>query len=157
MENEKNSYGILISTGLVDNEVKNAITIITIDNSRCLEQYYKHIGCRIIDIVYVPAENSCLNCDLDVIVDDEGLLADMPVINPMASFLCQRNIYGNVILMKYNEAEMDTAGFKICDLQHCWPDLCSASSIMSNIIGFKFDIDEDACNKLLLTNVEVKP
>lgn len=62
-----------------------------------LQYFYKHIGCRCIDIVYVK--------DYLLIVDDEGLLVDDPQVNIVASILYGHPICGNALIVKegYNE------------------------------------------------------
>ena len=67
-----------------------------------LEFYYKHIECRLIDIVrpYALLEVSKKCKGLVLIVDDEGLLVDKPKINQFATLAYGQVICGNVILAK---------------------------------------------------------
>lgn len=79
----------------------------------------KAIGCNCIDIVHAVnlPEPYCL------VVDDEGLLVDEPVINPVASYLYGMRdhgqpLCGDVLIMKdkYTDDGIETVGLEREDL-----------------------------------------
>ncbi len=78
--------------------------IIEIDNDNFLDECYKHINCRCIDIVTGIYKDQYV----DIVVDDEGLLRDDRIVNPIAWYLyskCRPDapIVGNAILCDTNE------------------------------------------------------
>ena len=73
-----------------------------------LEDYYKEIGCRCIDIkeVFVINRNTKKNMYIDVIYDDEFLLTNNRKI-PSVLYITERNnletyLLGNVIFARHN-------------------------------------------------------
>lgn len=84
-----------------------------------LDFYYKEIECRCIDIVHAYG----LSIDADIIVDDEGLFAEQPILNPQASvaygFLQHgQPIVGNAIICKphFTPDGVDETGFETEEL-----------------------------------------
>lgn len=80
-----------------------------------LDFYYKEIGCSCIDIV--PCYG--LSVKADLIIDDEGLFAELPILNPQASMAFGylehgQPIVGNAILVKPHETPdgVDETGFE---------------------------------------------
>ena len=70
-------------------------------NEAVLDFCYRVIGCRCIDIVR-PVNLDAAYC---MVVDDEGLFAEHPILNPFASYLYGAHVHGqpivgNAVLMK---------------------------------------------------------
>ena len=66
---------------------------VQVDNTDSLEEYYKYIDCRLVDIVQLTEE-------VVAIVDDEGLLKSG---NPVFEFTLNKhkfNLVGNILLGK---------------------------------------------------------
>lgn len=85
---------IKLTQGLLDMEV------IEIDSDNFIDNCYEHINCRCIDIVTGSHKGDYV----DVVVDDEGLLKDTTIINPIAWYLYSKcddryPIVGNAILI----------------------------------------------------------
>ena len=82
----------------------NAMEFVEIESDDFLDECYKHINCRCIDIVTGSYKGEYV----DIVVDDEGLLKDTTIINPIAWYLyskCDKDylIVGNAILVGTNE------------------------------------------------------
>lgn len=82
--------------------------VIEIDSDKFLDECYEHINCRCIDIVTGIYKDQFV----DIVVDDEGLLRDDMIVNPIAWYLyskCRPDapIVGNAIICNSNE-EGDT-------------------------------------------------
>lgn len=78
--------------------------IIEIDSQNFLDECYDIINCRCIDIVTGIYEDFYV----DLVVDDEGLLRDDVIVNPIAWYLYSKfkkdaPIVGNAILCDSNE------------------------------------------------------
>lgn len=58
-----------------------------------LEELYKAIGCDCIELVHT------FNSDLELIVDEEGMLKDLE-FNSCASYFAGQPIVGNAVLLK---------------------------------------------------------
>lgn len=81
-----------------------AMEFVEIESDDFLDECYKHINCRCIDIVTGSYKGEYV----DIVVDDEGLLKDTTIINPIAWYLyskCDEDylIVGNAILVGTNE------------------------------------------------------
>lgn len=82
----------------------SAMEVIEIENDNFLDECYKHINCRCIDIVTGSHKGEYV----DIVVDDEGLLRDDTIVNPIAWYLyskCDPDylIVGNALLVGTNE------------------------------------------------------
>ena len=80
-----------------------------------LDFYYKEVECECIDIVHGYG----LSTDVDIIVDDEGLFKEKPVLNPLASVAYGwaehgQPIVGNAIICKPHQTKdgIDETGFE---------------------------------------------
>lgn len=85
---------IKLTQGLLDMEV------IEIDSDNFIDNCYEHINCRCIDIVTGSHKDDYVH----IVVDDEGLLKDTVIINPIAWYLYSKcddryPIVGNAILI----------------------------------------------------------
>ena len=65
---------------LIDTEAKEA-RVVEIDDSNHLTEYYKHLNCYLIDITRRQVGGRYF----DIIVDDEGLFADNPIVSAIDS------------------------------------------------------------------------
>lgn len=102
--------------------------VIEIDKDKFLDECYKHINCRCIDVVTGIYDDFYV----DIVVDDEGLLRDDTIVNPIAWFLYSKcdfdaPIVGNAILCGSTE-DGDTVSLsgdflnKLGDLQFATMD-----------------------------------
>ena len=78
-----------------------AIEIIDVPEDKCLSWYYREIGCNMIEIVHAAG----LETPYVMVVDEEALLKDHPVINCIASVLYGmpkhgQGICGTVLIMQ---------------------------------------------------------
>lgn len=80
-----------------------------VDFKDTLEFFYKHIGCRMIDIVrpYALIKKSHECKKFILIVDDEALLKSNPRINAFATLAYGSTICGKAILAKEEYTEDD--------------------------------------------------
>ena len=80
-----------------------------VDFEETLEFYYKHLECRMIDIVrpYALIKKSHECKKFILIVDDEALLKSNPKINAFATLAYGSTICGKAILAKEEYAEDD--------------------------------------------------
>ena len=79
-----------------------------------LDWLYKQIGCRIVQMVQIPADIFGRD-DIILMVDEEGLLKEDPHGNLVASILCGQTIVGNAVLLRVGETEdgdLDWMGFE---------------------------------------------
>ena len=65
---------------LIDTEAKEA-RVVEIDDSNHLTEYYKYLNCYLIDITSRKVGGRYF----DIIVDDEGLFADKPIVSAVDS------------------------------------------------------------------------
>lgn len=65
---------------LINTEAKEA-RVVEIDDSNHLTEYYKHLNCYLIDITRRQVGGRYF----DIIVDDEGLFADNPIVSAIDS------------------------------------------------------------------------
>ena len=82
-----------------------------------LDWLYKQIGCRIVQMVQIPADVFGRD-DIILMVDEEGLLKEDPHGNLVASVLCGQTIVGNAVLLRVGETEdgdLDWMGLKDWD------------------------------------------
>ena len=142
METMKNEakYSVLIKTELGELEPKWELHIVEIRPENRLKQYYMLLDCRVIDIVSAAETESALPYDIDLIVDDEGLLKEQPVLNPVASMLCNRNLFGSALIMRYDEASEDIQAFSLEELKPLWEYLCKSINIINNILDTDISI-----------------
>ena len=76
--------------------------------------YNKTIGCRVVQMVSIPADRFGRD-DVIMMVDEEGMLREDPQTNLIASILYGYRIVGNAVLMRIGTTEdgdMDWMGFK---------------------------------------------
>lgn len=99
--------------------IRNSENVVEIDRvpfeRGTLDYYYKELECSCIDIVHAYG----LSIDADIIVDDEALLKDKPIINPQASIAYGvlkhgQLIMGNAIICKphFTPDGVDETGFE---------------------------------------------
>ena len=91
-------------TGLITYAGKFDPRIVEIDSDNFLDEVYKIIDCRCIDIVTGIHNDNYV----DMVVDDEGLLKDTAITNPIAWYLYSKcdpdyPIVGNVVLVGTND------------------------------------------------------
>lgn len=82
----------------------SAMEVVEIESDDFIDECYKYINCRCIDIVTGSHKGEYV----DIVIDDEGLLKDNAIINPIAWYLyskCNKRypIVGNAILIGTNE------------------------------------------------------
>ena len=78
--------------------------VVELSKENFLDDCYEHIKCRCIDITTGVYEDNYI----DIVVDDEGLLKDTLIVNPIAWFLYSKcdpryPIVGNALLIGTNE------------------------------------------------------
>ena len=69
------------------------IQLVDVPEPRALAWYGQQIGCSYIETVYPRG----LEAPHVMVVDEEGLLKEKPIINYLASYLYQTHIHGNPI------------------------------------------------------------
>lgn len=82
-------------------------------NASTLEDYYKLIGCRCIDIVTRRIGRKVY----DIIIDDEGLLTDDPIISAIDD-LGRVMLVGNLIICGTADAEGELRDLDLTDIKY---------------------------------------
>lgn len=108
--------GVLIDT------VKGTAEVVEIDKS--LDEYYKVLNCRCIDIV-----QRCIGGKaFDIICDDEAALVDSPLPSA-ASPLGEVMLYGNLFVVKF-DGEEDVESLTDEDVAHIFDNLLKLHVLM---------------------------
>jgi len=142
MELEKKYACVIKVTGKPENP-ETKVNIIEVEGMEHLQMFYKEIGCRCIDIVCMPDDLLPAGLPIDAIVDDEGLLVAKPIMNPIATVMIRRNLFGNVILMKYSEEAEDVVGLDKAELTLLWDLLLEIKKMMQANIDVKIEMDNE--------------
>lgn len=111
--------GVLIDT------VKGTAEVVEIDKS--LDEYYKVLNCRCIDIV-----QRCIGGKaFDIICDDEAALVDSPLPSA-ASPLGEVMLYGNLFVVKF-DGEEDVESLTDEDAAHIFDNLLKLHVLMDGV------------------------
>jgi hypothetical protein len=91
-----------------------------------LRDYYREIGCDVIDIVVVEIDGAHYN----VVIDDEGLLRD----DPRPSVACGGvgRLYGNAIVLGMDEETCDLATLTDADVTRIFSRLANVATSDEN-------------------------
>lgn len=83
--------------------------VVECDPKRGLKDFYKHIGCDLVQVVapYGLQRLGLLPENFIMVVDEEGLLKDKPKLNMFASTFYGSPIYGNAMIVKENEEDFE--------------------------------------------------
>ena len=87
--------------------------VVEIDDNRHLEEYYKYLNCSVIDITNRKVGGKWF----DIIVDDEGMLKENPIVSALDSDM-QPALVGNLLFCNWDGETGEEISLSDDDIKH---------------------------------------